>query len=99
MHVLPNTPPPVVLLRATNPIPVPAGSKPGSLVDVDTDRESPLLGWDKLPGPLLREIYDIQGHHFDIFEERSRVSANGKAPFESPELTCRVYSWITSLSC
>ncbi|KAL2851010.1 Alpha/Beta hydrolase protein [Aspergillus pseudoustus] len=72
---LPGSPPPAVLLRATERVPVPAGSKPGSLVDVDLDRDSTLLGWDRLEYPLLHAVYDIPGHHFDIFEGHDRLDA------------------------
>jgi thioesterase domain-containing protein len=68
-----STAPPVVLLRATDRVPIPPDSEPGSLVDVDLHRESPCLGWDYLEHPLLQAIYDIPGHHFDLFEGNSRV--------------------------
>ncbi|KAL3478830.1 Alpha/Beta hydrolase protein [Aspergillus californicus] len=68
-----GSPPPVVLLRATDRVPVPAGSKPGSLVDVDLHRDSTQLGWDRLEYPLLHAVYDIPGHHFDLFEGHDRL--------------------------
>jgi pimeloyl-ACP methyl ester carboxylesterase len=91
-----GSPPPVVLLRATDRVPVPAGSKPGSLVDVDLHRDSTQLGWDRLEYPLLHAVYDIPGHHFDLFEGYDRVS--GDESLFWLRLTC-VLSWRRLRSC
>ncbi|KAL2132243.1 hypothetical protein VTI74DRAFT_4066 [Chaetomium olivicolor] len=56
-------PPPVVLLRAMDRVPV---SKEG-VSRVDIHREDQLLGWGNYRKDLITKVMDIPGHHFNIF--------------------------------
>jgi thioesterase domain-containing protein len=59
--------PPTILLRAKELVDGTTGSF------VDHSRHDRLLGWEpynKENGGFIRDIVDIQGHHFSIFEEK-----------------------------
>ena len=64
--------PPAVLLRATEWVPKPAGH-PDGLVNVDMSRTSEMLGWEEYPYDFLRAVYEIEGHHFDLFDGDDRL--------------------------
>jgi hypothetical protein len=64
--------PPAVLLRSVEWVPKPA-TYPDGLVDVDLSRHSNTLEWEEYPYDFLRAIYDIEGHHFDLFDGDSRL--------------------------
>lgn len=64
--------PPAVLLRATERVPLPS-AHPNGLIDVDLSRESNMLAWDEYPYDFLKAVYDIEGHHFDLFDGDSRL--------------------------
>ncbi|KAK4240168.1 hypothetical protein C8A03DRAFT_13475 [Achaetomium macrosporum] len=71
-------PPPVVLLRATDPVPLPEGVQEG-VSAVDINRRDPLLGWGKYRRDLITKVMDIPGHHFSIFhtEETLETTTEG----------------------
>lgn len=60
-------PPPVILLRAKEAVPVPAGS--GGVARVDNRRNDPHLGWGEYRKDLVTKVVDIPGHHYNIFED------------------------------
>jgi len=61
-------PPPVVLLRAKEWVPVPEEAEGGGAVSrVDLHRNDRLLGWGGYRKDLVRKVVDIPGHHFNIF--------------------------------
>jgi hypothetical protein len=65
-------PPPAILFRATENVPQPI-SQTKRVIDVDIDRHSVLLGWELYPYDFMKFVYDVRGHHFNIFED-GRVS-------------------------
>jgi thioesterase domain-containing protein len=67
-------PPPVILLRAIEPVPVPEEG----LSRVDVHRGDSLLGWGGYRKDLITKVVDIPGHHFNIFhtEENLETSTN-----------------------
>ncbi|KAL6900386.1 Alpha/Beta hydrolase protein [Trichoderma evansii] len=56
--------PKVVLLRARNYVP----AKEGRTVGMDLNREDPLLGWGDYDEEMISDVYDVDGHHFNLFE-------------------------------
>lgn len=67
--------PPGVLVRAKDAVPQ---KETGSATLVDRYRGDPLLGWGAWEGhDLVREVVDVEGHHYDIFTF-ARVSATTK---------------------
>ncbi|KAI0123786.1 Alpha/Beta hydrolase protein [Xylariales sp. AK1849] len=59
-------PPPAILLRAKEFV------NPTSTSFVDHSRQDRLLGWETYSrehGDFIREIVDVEGHHFSLFEE------------------------------
>lgn len=58
--------PPVVLLRASKPVPLPEEFSYRAHL-VDSYRDSRVLGWDQHDEPIVSDVYDIQGHHYNIF--------------------------------
>ncbi|PPJ55135.1 hypothetical protein CBER1_09968 [Cercospora berteroae] len=62
--------PPVLLLKAAHRVYFPSSD---GIVDVDLFRDEPTLGWSRYPADLVKEVYEIPGHHFDIFDHASRV--------------------------
>ncbi|KAK4157527.1 Alpha/Beta hydrolase protein [Chaetomidium leptoderma] len=60
---LANRPPPVILLRAMEPVPSPEGG----IARVDIHRGDQLLGWGNYNKDLITKVMDIPGHHFNIF--------------------------------
>lgn len=56
--------PKVVLLRAKNYVP----AKEGRTLGMDLNREDPLLGWGDYDEEMFSEVYDVDGHHFSLFE-------------------------------
>ncbi|KAK4189113.1 Alpha/Beta hydrolase protein [Podospora australis] len=66
-----NRPPPVILLRATDAVPIPEGETGMSRVDVH--RHDRLLGWGGYRRDLITKVVDIPGHHFNIFNEQSNL--------------------------
>ncbi|KAK4669551.1 uncharacterized protein QC763_204000 [Podospora pseudopauciseta] len=65
-------PPPVILLRAKDKVPVP-GEVEGTVSRVDVCREDKHLGWDGYRKGLITKVVDIPGHHFNIFSEMDNV--------------------------
>jgi hypothetical protein len=64
--------PPAVLVRAKGVVPE---KDPGATAAVDRSRSDPKLGWCAWEGhDLVREVVDVEGHHYDIFTF-ARVSA------------------------
>ncbi|KAH6686466.1 Alpha/Beta hydrolase protein [Plectosphaerella plurivora] len=64
--------PPAVLVRAKAAVPE---TEPGTAASVDKSRSDPKLGWGEWEGhDLVREVIDVEGHHYDIFTF-ARVSA------------------------
>jgi hypothetical protein len=59
--------PDIILLRATEYIPVPT-SMPGVNFPMDLLRHFPLLGWEEHDVPFIKAVSDIRGHHFNLFE-------------------------------
>lgn len=72
-------PPQVVLLRATDPMPVPAGEE-GAVSKIDVHRGSKFLGWEKYGAGegeggygLIKAVADVPGHHFNMFQEQAHA--------------------------
>lgn len=68
-------PPPVVLLRATDSVPVP--DKIDSTVD--SNRRDHLLGWGNYYKDMIVKVIDIPGHHFNIFLGEEHLAAATEA--------------------
>ncbi len=58
-------PPPAMLLRSQDAVPV-----EGGILAVDLYREDRRLGWDNYRKGLFSRIVDIPGHHFSVFVEQ-----------------------------
>ena len=56
-------PPPAILLRAEQAVPV----QPGGVSRVDVARGDRHLGWDLYRSNMFNQVVDIPGHHFNIF--------------------------------
>lgn len=55
--------PRVVLLRAKDYVP----TKEGRVVGLDLNREDRLLGWGDYDEDMFSDVFEVDGHHFDIF--------------------------------
>ncbi|KAM0254574.1 hypothetical protein ACHAQJ_006609 [Trichoderma viride] len=58
-----NRRPRVVLLRAKNYVP----AKEGRVVGLDLSREDRMLGWGDYDEEMFCDVFDVEGHHFDLF--------------------------------
>lgn len=58
-----NRRPRVVLLRAKEYVP----TKDGRMVGLDLNREDELLGWGDYDDEMFCDVFDVDGHHFDLF--------------------------------
>ncbi|KAK3297197.1 Alpha/Beta hydrolase protein [Chaetomium fimeti] len=67
-------PPPVVMLRARESVPVAEG-----VSRVDLHRSDRLLGWGGYRKDLIKEIIDIPGHHYNVFDTEDNVDAATEA--------------------
>ncbi|KAL8404294.1 hypothetical protein RB594_009232 [Gaeumannomyces avenae] len=61
----PLLPPPAILLRAQESVPV----EEEKVARVDVARDDHRLGWDEYRPGLFRHVVDIPGHHYNIFAE------------------------------
>lgn len=61
-------PPPTVLLRCRNYVPV-ISTGHNAISRVDVTRHQAMLGWEDYPYDFIRAVLDIPGHHFDLFGE------------------------------
>ncbi len=65
-------PPPAVLIRAREPIPVePEEGKEGIICDTDLSRDKPKLGWEQYETNFIVRVLDTDGHHSSIFEDKN----------------------------
>lgn len=62
-------PPPTVLLRCKDFVPVSKCGNPNAISRVDVAREEKLLGWEQYDYDLICAILDVPGHHFSLFSE------------------------------
>ena len=67
-------PPPTVLLRCQDYVPVPKSANPYAVSRVDVAREDPFLGWEQYHPELIQAVIPISGHHFNLFSERNVIS-------------------------
>ncbi|TLD19339.1 hypothetical protein PspLS_10024 [Pyricularia sp. CBS 133598] len=58
-----SPPPPAILLKAVDPVPV----EGGGIARVDLARPDPNLAWDQYRKDWLVRVVDIPGHHFNVF--------------------------------
>jgi thioesterase domain-containing protein len=66
-------PPPVIMLRAKESVPV---VSPGEGVSrVDVHREDELLGWGQYRNGLIHRVDEVPGHHFNIFATEEHLTA------------------------
>ncbi|KAK4203032.1 Alpha/Beta hydrolase protein [Triangularia verruculosa] len=65
-------PPPVILLRARERVPVP-GEAEGTVSRVDVCRDDSMLGWGEYRKDLITKVVDIPGHHFNIFSNMANL--------------------------
>jgi thioesterase domain-containing protein len=56
-------PPPVILLRSREAVPVP----PGGVSRVDLYRSDRFLGWENYRKGMIVRVIDIPGHHYNVF--------------------------------
>ncbi|KAH8879581.1 alpha/beta-hydrolase [Thozetella sp. PMI_491] len=63
-------PPPAILLRATETVPL-----AGRTSRVDLARDDRLLGWGNYRDDLIAKVVDIPGHHFNIFAVEENTNA------------------------
>ncbi|KAK2754878.1 putative secondary metabolism biosynthetic enzyme [Arachnomyces sp. PD_36] len=76
------SPPPAVLLRATEPIPVPGGevSAEDAESSLDVHRRSKFLGWESYGVQegggydLVKAVADVPGHHFNLFQDEENAA-------------------------
>ena len=68
-------PPRVVLLRATDAVPV----VEEGVARVDLHREDRLLGWGGYQKHLVTKVIDIPGHHYNIFHTDETLDATTEA--------------------
>lgn len=66
---LPSSPPPAILLKASQYVPIQDASDEGKLAIVDVCRETKRLGWEEYEHNFIRVVFDINGHHFNVFAE------------------------------
>lgn len=59
--------PPMVLLRAKEPVPQDDDSQHGGL---DVNRADKMLGWAAYDASLFRDVIDVEGHHFNMFDNQ-----------------------------
>lgn len=71
-------PPPSILLRATDPLPMPAGVEAGTS-SFDVHRGSKFLGWENYGDgggyDLVKAVADVPGHHFNLFQDQNNATA------------------------
>jgi len=60
------TPPPAILLRARERVPV-----EGGMVLIDVWREDRLLGWDHYRRKFVSRVLDIPGNHYSVFDREN----------------------------
>ncbi|KAL2118099.1 hypothetical protein VTJ04DRAFT_7759 [Mycothermus thermophilus] len=65
-------PPPVVLIRATEPVPV--VEQPG-VARVDVRRGDRTLGWEGYRKGLVMKVIDVPGHHYNMFQGEEHLDA------------------------
>jgi hypothetical protein len=66
----PCAPPPTVLLRSQEYVPVPKSTNPRAVSRVDVARDNPFLGWEQYHPDLIQAVLAIPGHHFNVFSEQ-----------------------------
>lgn len=64
-------PPPTILLRCKEYVPVSNSENPNAISKVDITRDRRLLGWDEYNPDLIQCVLDIPGHHFSLFAEQN----------------------------
>ena len=64
-------PPPTILLRCNECVPVSKSGNAQAIARVDVTRECPLLGWNEYGYDLIRSVFDVPGHHFNLFAEEN----------------------------
>jgi hypothetical protein len=66
-----DAPPPVILIRCRDYVPVPQSSSSATeaVSRVDVTRESALLGWENYDYDMVEDVREIPGHHFNVFSE------------------------------
>ncbi|KAK4138519.1 alpha/beta-hydrolase [Trichocladium antarcticum] len=69
-------PPPVILIRAMEPVPVP---EEGAVSRVDVHRGDRLLGWGGYRKDMITSVMDIPGHHFNIFHTEKNLETSTAA--------------------
>ncbi|OKL62750.1 hypothetical protein UA08_01301 [Talaromyces atroroseus] len=88
-------PPPVILLRCMDMVPVskkssqePLNSRENDIYSVDRYRARNLLGWEYLDQPdFIRAVLNIPGHHFNVMAEE-----NVQTTTENLILACKMLS-------
>lgn len=65
------SPPPTILLRCNEYVPVSKSKTPGAVSRVDIARDCRTLGWDEYNPDLVQYVLDIPGHHFNVFTEEN----------------------------
>jgi hypothetical protein len=66
----PCAPPPTILLRSQEYVPVPKSTSPRAVSRVDVARNNPFLGWEQFHPDLIQAVLPIPGHHFNVFSEQ-----------------------------
>ena len=60
-----SPPPPAILVRADQYVPIAEGSRERAVVDLA--REDPKLGWEEYDALTIQNVIEVPGHHFSIF--------------------------------
>lgn len=68
-----SIPPPTILLRCREFVPVPSCGNENAISRVDVAREKKFLGWEEYNYDIIHSVIEIPGHHFNVFSE-SHVS-------------------------
>ena len=69
-------PPPTILLRCREYVPISTLTNPRALARVDLARDSALLGWEGYNDHLVQAVLEVPGHHFNLFSEQHVSSSS-----------------------
>lgn len=80
-------PPPVVLLKAKENVPLQEEqAKEGEVSRTDVQRKDATLGWGKYHEGMVRKVIEVEGNHFNLFTEEKRAEIVTRGVREGCEL-------------
>ncbi|KHE80294.1 hypothetical protein GE21DRAFT_6864 [Neurospora crassa] len=88
----PMGPPPVVLLKAKENVPLQEPQEDEEEVSrTDVHRGDGQLGWGKYHEGMVRKVIEVEGHHFNLFTEERRAEQVTKGVREGCEILERLW--------